>query len=231
MTLHTSSRAPDPEAAGGAFASTLRARVRRYLRSSGLLPPAVETYASQAARCLQQLESKSTPIEKYQYLSALRRANVHLFYRLAVDHMKAVTPLIYTPVVGEACRRWSEIYLHPEGLYVSHADKGRIAAVLQNWPQPHVAITVVTDGSRILGLGDLGVNGMGIPVGKLSLYCACGGIRPDAALPITLDLGTNNKALRDDPLYLGSRRPRVSEAEEREFLDELMEALVARWPG
>ena len=127
--------------------------------------------------------------------------------------------------------KWSEIYSQPEGLYISYADKGNIATVLANWPQHNVEITVLTDGSRILGLGDLGINGMGIPVGKLALYCACGGIRPDAALPITLDLGTSNKKLREDPLYLGSRREKVSAKEEAEFLDELMEALVERWPG
>lgn len=145
--------------------------------------------------------------------------------------MKELTPLIYTPVVGEACLKWSEIYLQPEGLYISYADKGHISSVLQNWPQNNVDITVVTDGSRILGLGDLGINGMGIPVGKLALYSACGGIRPDATLPLTLDLGTSNKKFREDPLYMGSRRDKVSAQEEAEFLDELMEALVERWPG
>jgi malate dehydrogenase (oxaloacetate-decarboxylating)(NADP+) len=157
--------------------------------------------------------------------------------------------LIYTPVVGEACQRWSEIYQQPEGeygllanaasvklicglgMYLSYEDRGNLAAVIQNWPEPHVEITVITDGSRILGLGDLGINGMGIPIGKLALYTACAGIRPDAALPLTLDLGTSNKALRDDPLYMGSRRDKVSPEEELDFLDELMTALTARWPG
>ena len=145
--------------------------------------------------------------------------------------MKELTPLIYTPVVGEACLKWSEIYQQPEGLYLSYSDRGNIAAVLQNWPQSNVEITVVTDGSRILGLGDLGINGMGIPVGKLALYSACGGIRPEATLPLTLDLGTGNKALRDDPLYMGSRREKVTAEEERDFLNELMEALVETFPG
>ena len=231
MTVHIPSRVPDQSTAGGDFDTQQSAPVRRYLRTYGLMPPAVESYATQAARCLRQLEAKTEPIEKYQYLSCLRRTNVHLFYRLAVDHMKAVTPLIYTPVVGEACLKWSEIFMHPEGLYVSYADKGRVASVLQNWPETNVEITVITDGSRILGLGDLGINGMGIPVGKLSLYCACGGIRPDAALPITVDFGTNNKAFLEDPLYMGSRRERIPPREQEEFLDELMEALVDRWPG
>jgi malate dehydrogenase (oxaloacetate-decarboxylating)(NADP+) len=138
--------------------------------------------------------------------------------------------LIYTPTVGEACQRWSDIYTHAEGMYLSYSDRGNIANILHNWPH-EIKITVVTDGSRILGLGDLGINGMGIPVGKLSLYTACAGIRPEDTLPLTVDLGTSNKALRDDPLYMGSRREKVSPQEEIEFLDELMAALTQRWPG
>jgi malate dehydrogenase (oxaloacetate-decarboxylating)(NADP+) len=116
-------------------------------------------------------------------------------------------------------------------MYLSYEDKGNIAAVISNWPQPQVEITCITDGSRILGLGDLGINGMGIPIGKLALYTACAGIRPEATLPLTLDLGTGNKAFRDDPLYMGSRRGKVSPEEEQDFLDELMAALTERWPG
>ena len=176
------------------------------------------------------LEKKKTPIEKYQYLSVLRNSNVHLFYRLLAANVKELTPLIYTPTVGEACQRWSEIYTQPEGLYLSFSDKGHLHSVIQNWPH-EVEITVVTDGSRILGLGDLGVNGMGIPVGKLSLYTACAGINPLKTLPLCLDLGTNNEEFRNDPLYLGSRRPKVTPDEEREFLDEMMAALTERWPS
>jgi malate dehydrogenase (oxaloacetate-decarboxylating)(NADP+) len=155
---------------------------------------------------------------------------VHLFYRLLSQNITQLTPLIYTPTVGEACQRWSDIYTHAEGMYLSYSDRGNIANVLRNWPHD-IKITVVTDGSRILGLGDLGINGMGIPVGKLSLYTACAGIRPEDTLPLTVDLGTSNKALRDDPLYMGSRRDKVSAQEEIEFLDELMAALTHRWPG
>jgi malate dehydrogenase (oxaloacetate-decarboxylating)(NADP+) len=216
---------------GADYDTTISSSVRRYLRTYGLIPPAIETYKTQEARCLKQLESKSVPIDKYLYLSKLRNSNPNLFYRLAVDHGKELFPLIYTPVVGEACIKWSEIYSQPEGMYISFSDRGRIAQVLQNWPHNHVEITVVTDGSRILGLGDLGINGMGIPVGKLALYCACGGIRPENTLPLTLDLGTSNQTLREDPLYMGSRRDRVTAQEEEEFLDELMDALVERWPG
>ena len=138
--------------------------------------------------------------------------------------------MIYTPTVGEACERWSEIYQQAEGMYLSFEDRGNLAAIIQNWPQSKVEITVVTDGSRILGLGDLGVNGMGIPIGKLALYTACAGIHPDRTLPLTVDLGTSNEAFRNDPLYLGSRRDKVTAQEEQEFLDELMVALKERWP-
>lgn len=204
--------------------------VRKYLRTYGLTPPVVESFEIQAQRCLKLLSMKPTPIEKYQYLTHLRATNVHLFYRLLGDNIKDITPIIYTPTVGEACLRWSEIYTQPEGLYLSYSDRGNLHTILANWPH-NVEITVVTDGSRILGLGDLGVNGMGIPVGKLALYTACAGIRPDATLPLQLDLGTNNKAFREDPLYMGSRIPKISPEEERDFLDELMAALTERWPG
>ncbi|OJJ50507.1 hypothetical protein ASPZODRAFT_192222 [Penicilliopsis zonata CBS 506.65] len=205
--------------------------IRKYLRTYGLTPPRAESYEVQKTRCLAQLALKSTVIDKFLYLSTLRKNNVHLFYRLVSDHLKEMTPLIYTPVVGEACQRWSEIYQQPEGMYLSWEDRGNLAAVIANWPQPHVDITVITDGSRILGLGDLGINGMGIPIGKLALYTACAGIRPEATLPLTLDLGTGNKTLREDPLYMGSRRDKISPEEEREFMDELMTALTERWPG
>ena len=195
---------------------------------------------------LRLLAMKTTPIEKFQYLVHLKATNVHLFYRLLsqnikvrsarrrsdqhlVDSIQELTPLIYTPTVGEACVRWHEIYTQPEGMYLSFSDRGNLRQILDNWPH-EVEITVLTDGSRILGLGDLGVNGMGIPVGKLSLYTACAGIRPEATLPLTIDLGTNNKALREDPLYMGSRVPKVTPEEEKEFLDELMAALTDKWP-
>jgi malate dehydrogenase (oxaloacetate-decarboxylating)(NADP+) len=204
--------------------------VRKYLRTYGLTPPGVESFEIQAQRCLKLLAMKPTPIEKYQYLTHLRATNVHLFYRLLNDNVKELTPLIYTPTVGEACVRWSELYTQPEGMYLSYSDRGNLHTILQNWPH-NVEMTVVTDGSRILGLGDLGVNGMGIPVGKLALYTACAGIKPTATLPLQLDLGTNNKALWEDPLYMGSRVPKISPDEERDFLDELMAALTERWPG
>ena len=205
--------------------------VRKYARTYGLVPPAVDAKDVQMSRALQQLSSKQTDIEKYLYLSVLRNTNVHLFYRLVTEHIKDIAPLIYTPTVGQACIQWSQNYMTPEGLYLSYSDKGHIASVLDNWPEQNVEITVVTDGSRILGLGDLGINGMGIPVGKLALYTSCAGIRPEATLPLTLDLGTGTESIRDDPLYMGSRIPRRSEQEELEFMDELMVALNEKWPG
>ena len=149
----------------------------------------------------------------------------------SLTQSQEITPLIYTPTVGEACVRWSELYTQPDGLYLSYFhDKGHIHSVINNWPK-HVEITVVTDGSRILGLGDLGINGMGIPVGKLALYTACAGIRPDATLPLTVDFGTSNEKFRNDPLYMGARREKIKPEEEKEFLDELMAALTEKWPG
>ncbi|KAI6251247.1 NADP-dependent malic enzyme [Erysiphe necator] len=206
-------------------------QVRKRLQTYGLTPPIIESHTLQKQRCLKQLASKTLPIEKYIYLSGLRNANTHLFYRLLIDNFTLITPLVYTPVVGEACLRWSEIYRFPEGLYISYKDRGSIIEVLRNWRQPKVEITVVTDGSRILGLGDLGVNGMGIPVGKLALYTGCAGISPDKTLPLMLDFGTNNEGLLNNKLYMGARMKRISEKEELEFMDELMVALNTVWPG
>ncbi|KAK5135735.1 hypothetical protein LTR08_004721 [Meristemomyces frigidus] len=203
---------------------------RKYLKTYGLTPPGIDTFENQSKRCLAILKSRKTPIEKYQYLSVLRNTNVNLFYRLLAGNVKDLTPLIYTPTVGEACQRWSELYTQPEGMYLSFEDRGHLHTVIQNWPH-EVEITVVTDGSRILGLGDLGIDGMGIPVGKLSLYTACAGIHPMKTLPLCLDLGTSNEEKRNDPLYLGSRRPKVTAEEEKDFLDEMMAALTERWPG
>ncbi len=224
------SAAHSPPATGD-YDTSHSAAVRKFNRTYGLVPPAVESLDVQASRCLKQLERRPLSIDKYLYLSSLRNSNVHLFYRLVTHHIKDMAPLIYTPTVGDGCLQWSHNYVQPEGLYLSYSDRGHIASVLHNWPQANVEITVVTDGSRILGLGDLGINGMGIPVGKLSLYVACAGIRPEATLPLMLDLGTGNKSLREDPLYMGSRREKISAQEEKEFLDELMVALTEKWPG
>ncbi|KAK2750741.1 hypothetical protein FQN57_002814 [Myotisia sp. PD_48] len=229
--VHSSAPSNGAAPIDGHFDTSNPGYIRKYLRTYGLTPPRAESYEVQKSRCLAQLALKSTSIDKFLYLSTIRKNSVHLFYRLLMDHLKELTPLIYTPTVGEACQKWSHIYQQPEGMYLSYEDKGNLAAVIQNWPQPNVDITCITDGSRILGLGDLGINGMGIPIGKLALYTACAGIRPELTLPLTLDLGTSNKALREDPLYMGSRRGKVTPDQELEFMDELMTALTERWPG
>ncbi|KPI45360.1 NADP-dependent malic enzyme [Cyphellophora attinorum] len=224
---HAIAHVPNPTAH---YDTSISIPVRKYLQTYGLIPPQPEKYEAQEKRCLQQLACKSNDLERFSYLANIRAHNVHLFYKLLIDHFTEITPLVYTPTVGEACQKWHQIYTHPEGMYISWSDRGHIAQVIQNWPQTNVEICVVTDGSRILGLGDLGVGGMGIPIGKLALYTGCAGIRPEGTLPITCDLGTSNKALRDDPLYMGSRRDKVTPQEEQEFLDELMVALKERWP-
>ncbi|MBW0496105.1 hypothetical protein O181_035820 [Austropuccinia psidii MF-1] len=205
--------------------------LRHRLGIKGLLPPAIESLDQQMARVLDQMRTKRTSIGQYIYLSNLRQSNVNLFYHVLLNNTSEVVPLVYTPVVGEACIKWSHIYQRPEGLYVSWNDKGSIRDVLRNWPLPQEArICVVTDGSRILGLGDLGVGGMGISVGKLSLYVAAAGIRPWATVPICIDLGTDNEKNLNDPLYLGLRMKRRSKEEAEVFMDEFMSAMHAEFP-
>lgn len=197
----------------------------------GLLPPAIETLDQQMARVMDQMRTKRTSIGQYIYLSNLRQSNVNLFYHVLLTHTAEVVPLVYTPVVGEACIKWSHIYQRPEGIYISWNDRGYIRDLLKNWPlSAEARICVVTDGSRILGLGDLGVGGMGISVGKLSLYVAAAGIRPWATIPICLDLGTDNEKNLNDPLYLGLRMKRRSKEESQEFMDEFMAAIHAEFP-
>ncbi|KAE8268892.1 hypothetical protein A4X09_0g3446 [Tilletia walkeri] len=200
---------------------------RDELGMRGLLPPVLESMSQQVLRCMTQLRGKKTDLGKYVYLSQLRNTNVRLFYACLLSHTEECLPLIYTPVVGEACQRFSEIYRRPEGLTISLEDKGNVAAVVDNWPVPAGSprIAVVTDGSRILGLGDLGWGGLGIAIGKLSLYIAAAGIHPRATIPIVLDMGTNTQKYLDDPLYLGLRRKRPVTSEEfYSFTDEVMSA-------
>ncbi|TFK73535.1 hypothetical protein BDN72DRAFT_814535 [Pluteus cervinus] len=196
----------------------------------GLTPPALDD-TIHYERCLAQLRSKDKNIEKYIYLSALKEQDPHMFYKVALLHMPEITPLIYTPTVGDACLQYSHIYRRPEGLFISINDKGKIRNVLKNWPRIDEArISVVTDGSRILGLGDLGVNGMPISIGKLSLYIAGAGIRPESTIPICLDLGTNNEKFLADPLYLGLRQRRVSDEAMTAFMDEFMHEMSIAFP-
>jgi len=180
---------------------------------------------------MEQLRSKDKDIEKYIYLSGLKDADPNMFFELCLNHMPEITPIIYTPTVGDACLQYSHIFRKPEGLFVSIKDKGQIHDVLRNWPHINEArISVVTDGSRILGLGDLGVNGMPISIGKLSLYVAGAGIRPESTVPICLDFGTNNKKLLDDQFYLGLRQNRVGDEEMTAFMDEFMQAMADVFP-
>ncbi|KAI0073763.1 malic enzyme [Panus rudis PR-1116 ss-1] len=196
----------------------------------GLTPPALDDEIHKT-RCLAQLRSKDKSIERYIYLTQLKDADPRIFYKLCLENMAEITPLIYTPTVGDACLQFSHNYRRPEGLFISLKDKGKIGQVLRNWPRISEArIAVVTDGSRILGLGDLGVNGMPISIGKLSLYVAGAGIRPESTVPICLDLGTNNEKFLEDPLYLGLRQRRPPMEVTNEFMEEFMYEMSRVFP-
>jgi malate dehydrogenase (oxaloacetate-decarboxylating)(NADP+) len=188
----------------------------------GLLPSRIGTQDRQVTRVLENLARKTSDIEKYIFLVALQDRQENLFYRVVMDNLDQLMPIIYTPTVGQGCIEFGHIFRRPRGLYISFKDRGRIREILRNWPYRDVRIIVVTDGERILGLGDLGANGMGIPVGKLSLYTACAGIHPAQCLPITLDCGTNNETLLSDPLYIGLPEKRLR----GEAYDELVEEFV-----
>jgi len=197
---------------------------------TGLLPPVVSNIYEQVSRVLANLRGLPTDLEKYVALSALRDRNETLFLRLVCDHIDEIQPLIYTPTVGEACQAFGDIFQRPRGLYVTANDKGNIAQLLRNWPEK-ARLIVVTDGERILGLGDLGANGMGIPIGKLSLYSACAGIHPSLCLPVVIDVGTQNAALLNNPLYIGLRQNRLGGAEYDALLDEFVEAAQTVFHG
>lgn len=196
----------------------------------GLLPPVVLTQEQQATRILENLRALPNDLEKFVALNALHDRNEALFFRVVCDNIDEMQPLIYTPTVGLACQRFGHIYQRPRGLFITARDRGRIAQVMQNWPY-RAGIIVVTDGERILGLGDLGANGMGIPVGKLSLYVACAGVQPDACLPVVLDVGTNNMELLDDPFYLGLRERRIRGSVYDELVEEFITAAQKVFPG
>ena len=203
---------------------------RDELRLRGLLPPRVHTMAEQELRVLGNFRAKPTDLEKYLYLIALQDRNENLFYRVVMNHIEEMMPIIYTPTVGQACQEFQHIYRKPRGFYVTLNDKGRIREILQNWPHKDARIIVVTDGERILGLGDLGADGMGIPIGKLSLYTACAGISPTQCMPVMLDVGTNNDVLLNDPLYNGVERRRLRGPEYDELFDEFIQAAKEVFP-
>jgi malate dehydrogenase (oxaloacetate-decarboxylating)(NADP+) len=204
---------------------------RDRLRITGWLPPRVESLEEQAARALANLRSRPNAIERYAYLAALQDDNETLFFRVVIDNLAETLPLIYTPTVGQACQEWSRRFARPRGLYLAPEHGGRIADILRSWPRRDVGMIVVTDGGRILGLGDLGANGMGIPVGKLGLYTACAGVPPWRCLPITLDVGTDTASVRDDPFYLGRRVPRLAGDAYDAFIEEFVLATQEVFPG
>lgn len=196
----------------------------------GLLPIHVSTFEEQLARNYENYRSCASPIEKHVFLAALHDRNETLFYRLVLEHLVEMLPIIYTPTVGEACQRYSHLFRKPRGLYLSYPHRGQVARLLAAHAVEQVDAIVATDGERILGLGDLGVGGMGIPVGKLALYTLCGGVHPQRTLPVFIDVGTDNRDLLSDPLYLGWRHARVRGADYDAFIDEIVAAIKARWP-
>ena len=212
---------------GTAF--TQKERDRLGLR--GLLPPHVHTQEVQAQRYLAHLRDLQNPLEKFIDLNALHDRNEALFFRVVSENPDEIMPLIYTPTVGLACQKFGNIFQRPRGLFISANDRGKIASVLKNWPNRDVGIIVVTDGERILGLGDLGANGMGIPVGKLSLYAACAGVHPRRCLPVRLEVGTDNEALRRDPFYIGVKHKRLRGKRYDELMDEFVHAVQKVFPG
>jgi len=196
----------------------------------GLLPYIVSDQQSQITRIMGNLRRKEYDIERYIFLSSLQERNERLFYQAAIEHIDEITPLIYTPTVGQACREFSHIFRHSRGFYITPEDRGSISRILDNWPQNDIRIIVITDGQRILGLGDLGANGMGIPIGKLALYTTCAGIHPHQCLPVMLDVGTNNKELLEDPLYIGYPHERMVGEAYDALLDEFIQTVQVKYP-
>ena len=203
---------------------------RREFGLLGLLPLHCSTMEEQLARTYENYQRKEKDLERYVFLAALQDRNETLFYRLLQEHIGEMTPIIYTPTVGEGCRQYSHVFRRPRGLYISYPHRDEIPALLDNVPSEEVDVIVVTDGERILGLGDLGVGGMGIPIGKLSLYSACAGIHPVSTLPIMLDVGTDNHELLNDPLYLGWRHARIRGQEYDDFIEAFVEAVNQKFP-
>ena len=204
---------------------------REYLNLEGLLPPRVHSMAEQELRVLNNVRAKPTDLERYLYLVSLQDRNETLFYRVIMNHIEEMMPIIYTPTVGKACQEFQHIFRQSRGFYVSFNDRGRVREIMQNWPHKDAKIIVVTDGERILGLGDLGADGMGIPIGKLALYTACAGIPPTHCMPVMLDVGTNNETLLNDPLYNGLERRRVRDERYDELVDEFITAAKETFPG
>ncbi|MFA3791815.1 NAD-dependent malic enzyme [Aliiglaciecola sp. SL4] len=210
--------------------SAFTAKERENFNLTGLLPPRYESIEEQVERAYMQYSSFSSPINKHIYLRAIQDNNETLFYRLVQSHIDEMMPIIYTPTVGDACEQFSDIYRSSRGLFISYSERTQIDDILRNATKRKVKVIVVTDGERILGLGDQGIGGMGIPIGKLSLYTACGGISPAYTLPVMLDVGTNNEKLLDDPMYMGARHKRITGDEYNDFVDMFIQAAHKRWP-
>ncbi|WP_395340105.1 NAD-dependent malic enzyme [Ningiella sp. W23] len=210
--------------------SAFTERERKSFNLLGLLPPRYESIEEQVDRAYKQYSSFLAPLNKHIYLRAIQDNNETLFYRLVQEHIDEMMPIIYTPTVGEACERFSDIYRSSRGLFISYEERHMMQDILRNATKRKVKVIVVTDGERILGLGDQGIGGMGIPIGKLSLYTACGGISPAYTLPVMLDVGTNNPKLLDDPMYMGARHPRIPQDQYDEFLDIFIHEVKRRWP-
>ena len=204
---------------------------REALGLEGLLPPYVNSLETQVIRVMENFHKKPTDLEKYIYLMSLLGRNETLFYRAVMDKIEEMMPIVYTPTVGRACQEYGHIFRRPRGIFISTKDKGRVTDVLRNWPNRDVRIIVVTDGERILGLGDLGANGMGIPVGKLCLYTACAGVHPGLCLPVTLDVGTNNEELLNDILYVGTRQRRLGREPYDDLVQEFITAVQELYPN
>lgn len=207
------------------------AHERATLGLRGLLPPGIQDIRIQMDRVLGNFNRKGDDLERHIQLIALQDRNETLFYRVLIDHIETMMPIVYTPTVGLACQKQGHIYRRARGLFISLDDLGHVDECIANWPNEDVRVVVVTDGERILGLGDLGASGMGIPVGKLSLYTACAGIHPQACLPVTIDVGTDNQSMLDDGLYLGMRRRRERGPDYDRLVDEFIAAVQKRWPG
>ncbi|PQJ67005.1 NAD-dependent malic enzyme [Photobacterium angustum] len=203
---------------------------RMFFNLEGLLPEAIESIEEQTERAYQQYRKFENDMDKHIYLRNIQDTNETLFYRLVENHITEMMPIIYTPTVGSACEDFSNIYRRGRGLFISYPNRDRIEDMLNNASRQNVKVIVVTDGERILGLGDQGIGGMGIPIGKLSLYTACGGISPAYTLPVVLDVGTNNPQRLSDPMYMGWRHTRISGKEYDAFLEEFIQAVKQRWP-
>ncbi|RMH22324.1 MAG: NAD-dependent malic enzyme [Gammaproteobacteria bacterium] len=202
---------------------------RRRLGLEGLLPAIPVTQTLQVERSMRNFRRKEHDIDRYIYLMSLQKRNERLFYKVLLEHLEELMPTVYTPTVGEACLEYSHIFRETRGFYITPDDRGNIARILGNWPEKDVRLIVVTDGQRILGLGDLGANGMGIPIGKLALYTACAGIPPQQCMPVILDVGTNNETLLEDPLYLGVRQPRLTGEAYVTLVDEFVAAVSQKY--